>query len=192
MATRVRIAGWIGVGAVAAMVTLGAVQRDRERGRDGFGPMESEVRRGFEIAPVPLDLHGKNPALVGLGSYIVNAHASCNDCHGCPTWDPANNPYQGEPGAPNAATYLAGGVQFGPFVSANLTPDADGRPAGLTRDEFVAAIRTGHDPDAPDQLLQVMPWPILRNMTDRDLAAIYEYLSAIPHAEPGTCGGPGE
>ena len=37
-------------------------------------------------------------------------------------------------------------------------------------------------------LLQIMPWPIHANMTDRDLQAIYEYLSAIPCLE----GGPGE
>ena len=35
---------------------------------------ESRILRGFEIAPVPLNLEGKNRALVGLGSYIVNAH----------------------------------------------------------------------------------------------------------------------
>ncbi|HEY0766382.1 MAG TPA: hypothetical protein VGD47_00375, partial [Steroidobacteraceae bacterium] len=29
-------------------------------------------------------------------------------------------------------------------------------------------------------LLQIMPWPIYQNMSDRDLRAIYEYLSAIP------------
>jgi hypothetical protein len=29
-------------------------------------------------------------------------------------------------------------------------------------------------------LLQVMPWPTFQNMTDNDLTAIYEYLSAIP------------
>ncbi len=29
-------------------------------------------------------------------------------------------------------------------------------------------------------LLQVMPWPVYGKMTDRDLIAIYEYLSAIP------------
>ena len=33
----------------------------------------SRVRIGFEIAPVQLDLRGKNRALVGLGSYLVNA-----------------------------------------------------------------------------------------------------------------------
>jgi hypothetical protein len=35
--------------------------------------------------------------------------------------------------------------------------------------------------NAPDgDLLQVMPWPTFSNMTDRDLEAVYEYLSAIP------------
>lgn len=37
-------------------------------------------------------------------------------------------------------------------------------------------------------LLQVIPWPTLQNMTDDDLLAIYIYLSAIPCVE----GGPGE
>jgi hypothetical protein len=35
-------------------------------------------------------------------------------------------------------------------------------------------------------LLQVMPWPVYQEMTERDLRAMYEYLRAIPHAEPGT------
>jgi hypothetical protein len=34
------------------------------------------------------------------------------------------------------------------------------------------------------KLLQVMPWPTYANMTDRDLLAIYTYLSAIP-CQPG-------
>jgi hypothetical protein len=28
--------------------------------------------------------------------------------------------------------------------------------------------------------LQVMPWPVFRNITDRDMRALYEYLRAIP------------
>jgi hypothetical protein len=34
-----------------------------------------------------------------------------------------------------------------------------------------------------------MPWPTFQNMTDRDIRAIYEYLSAIPclEGDPG-CG----
>jgi len=37
-------------------------------------------------------------------------------------------------------------------------------------------------------LLQVMPWPAFQSMTDRQLTAIYTFLSAIPCLE----GGPGE
>ncbi len=46
----------------------------------------------------------------------------------------------------NSANYLAGGVNFGVAVSKNLTPDAMGKPEGLTLEQFQIAIRTGHDP----------------------------------------------
>src|SRR5262245_46661214 len=42
---------------------------------------ESRIQRGFDLSPVQLNLQGKNRASVGLGSYIVNAQAGCNDCH---------------------------------------------------------------------------------------------------------------
>jgi len=145
-------------------------------------PLPSRIQKGKTIAPVPLDLTGKIPSRVWLGSYIVNAIGGCNDCHTNPSYvggDPAN----GDPGAVNTANYLAGGMAFGPFVSANITPDADGKPAGLTRQEFIAIIRTGHDV-ANGDYLQVMPWPVYRNMTNADLNAIYDYLTAIPHADP--------
>ena len=76
-------------------------------------------------------------------------------------------------------------MPFGPIISANITPDESGKPAGLTFEEYLQLIRTGHDPDEPDEILQVMPWPIFRNMTDHDILAIYTYLSSIPHTEPG-------
>ena len=142
---------------------------------------ESEVRQAFAINPVPLNLAGKNRALVGKGSYIVNS-SGCNDCHTHPSYLPGHDPFAGQPEKINADQYLTGGRQFGPFItSANLTPDASGRPAGLTYDEFVSLLRTGHDPDAPPgTLLQVMPWPVFGKKTDNDLRAVYEYLSAIP------------
>ena len=70
-------------------------------------------------------------------------------------------------------------------MSRNITPDVNGLPAGLTWDEFRTLIRTGIDPDTHRTLL-VMPWPVYQDMRDRDLRAIYEYLRAIPHAEPAT------
>jgi hypothetical protein len=164
---------------------------------DGRADDESRIRRGLAISPVPVHVTPQNRALVGLGSYLVNAAGSCQDCHSCPTYAPGHNPYDGVgDGQANAANYLAGGVPFGPpggLVSANLTPDpVTGRPGGMTPAEFVSAIRTGHDPEEPGRVLQVMPWPVLRNLTDADLRAIYAYLSAIPHAEPGACGFPGQ
>lgn len=121
----------------------------------------------------------------GLGSYIVNAQAGCNDCHTFPSYAPGGDPYLGEPKQINVDRYLAGGRDFGIAVSANIIPDEDGKPAGLTFQEFRKLIRTGHDPEEPDEILQVMPWPIFREMKDHDLQAIYEYLRSIPHIEGG-------
>ena len=54
------------------------------RTTDAQGSSEnSQIQIGMDIAPVHLDLTGKNRSLVGLGSYIVNAQGGCNDCH---TW----------------------------------------------------------------------------------------------------------
>jgi hypothetical protein len=92
------------------------------------------------------------------------------------------------------------------IVSRNLTPDRTGRPeGGRTFSEFVQIIRTGADLDHlhaqtcsasvttnclplpfDGSKLQIMPWPAFQDMTDRDLRAIYEYLSAIPCIEGPT------
>lgn len=163
--------------------------------RPAPGSEQERIIRGYQIAPVPLDLKGRNRELVGLGSYLVNAGGGCNDCHTNPSYAPGGNPFLGEPEQINTENYLAGGTVFGPFVSRNLTPDEDGLPAGYTFREFREVIRTGHDlkqlhPQI-SPLLQVMPWPVYRHLTNRDLKAIYEYLSAIPHAEPAAPGGGG-
>ena len=165
------------------------------RTTDAQGSSESsQIQIGMDIAPVHLDLTGKNRSLVGLGSYIVNAQGGCNDCH---TWritdvptnagsnyEEGGDPFLGQPEQIYAAGYLAGGRQFGPFTSRNLTPNGDGLPAGLTLDKFIKTLRTGvdsknrHPQISP--LLQVMPWPVYANMTDRDLKAVYRVLAIDP------------
>ncbi len=151
----------------------------RDKVPPGGGDWE-KVKIGFEIAPVQLNLAGRNRKAVGLGSYLVNAVGGCNDCHTNPNFAAGGNPFDGEPEQINAAGYLAGGVAFGPTISANITPDANGRPAGLTFAQFLELLRTGADPNEPGQLLQVMPWPTYKNMTDRDIYNIYQYLTTIP------------
>jgi hypothetical protein len=145
---------------------------------------------------VKLNLTGKNRALVGLGSYIVNSSSDCNGCHFGPGGEfvDGGNPFLGQPKVINEAAYLAGGTPlFGPvFIPRNLTPDKTGKPAGgASFEEFRDILRTGIDPDqAHPQFgpyLQVMPWPNFQNLTDRDILALYEYLSAIPciEGDPG-------
>lgn len=130
--------------------------------------------------PITLNLTGKNPDQVYLGSYIVNAQGGCNDCHSCPNYAAGHDPYQGEPKQFNSTTYLAGGKAFGPFISANITPDNTGKPAGVTLAQFKNLLRTGQDPDVPGNTLHVMPWPIYGMMSDHDIEAVYAYLSSIP------------
>ncbi|WP_216673661.1 cytochrome C, partial [Pyxidicoccus fallax] len=153
---------------------------------DPLGAEERErVERGLELSPVPVDLEGLDRDLVGLGSYIVNAQGGCHDCHTNPPFEPGGNPFRGEPERINTAHFLAGGVPFGPkVVSANLTPDAEGLPGGNTWEEFLELMRTGREENG--DILQVMPWNVYGKMRERELRAIYEYLRAIPSAQPGT------
>jgi hypothetical protein len=157
--------------AAAAMVLLSASGAgrvhaddrgsDHDRGSDDDG---GRVRRGLEIAPVPLNLKGKDVRLVGLGSYLVNAVASCNDCHAADPkveYAPGGNPYLkgNPPKVVNQSVYLGGGRNFGSLtqgtpaispeiISRNLTPDKTGRPiGGRTFEEFVQIMRTGVDLD---------------------------------------------
>jgi len=179
--------GLLSAALLGGAIAASAQDNDNNRGRDqdgGWGHVldtrAREILIGFRIAPVTLNIRGKSARLVGLGSYIVNAQGGCNDCHTHPSYLPGGDPFKGESPIINADQYLSGGRQFGPITSKNLTPDQDGRPAGLTFEEFKFLIRTGHDPDDPSHILQVMPWPVYANMTSADLRAIYEFLRAIP------------
>jgi mono/diheme cytochrome c family protein len=188
------------------------------------------IQKGFALAPVPLNMSGKDQNLVGLGSYLVNAVGDCNGCHtagGPPNFNYAagRNPYFGQPKMTDPTVYLSGGSNFGPvgtptgpsgyagpfMIARNLTPNYAGLPeGGHTLSQFKQIMKTGIDfdhihptctaaqltaiaggatpvciPTGPGNhpegiLLQVMPWPTFQNMSDHDLDAIYEYLSAIP------------
>src|SRR6516164_6775545 len=211
-------AATVGILTALSMIAAGAMLGLlREAKADDDRDHDPRVRIGFEIAPVPLSLAGKNRELVGLGSYLVNVF-DCNGCHsaGPPTeFARGGNPYFDQPKVVNQATYLGGGRDFGPLipgtphiVSRNLTPDKTGRPeGGRSFAEFREIIRTGVDldhlhPNCSDPTvtasttcfplnlpwdgdkLQIMPWPEDRHMTDHELRAIYEYLSAVP-CQPG-------
>lgn len=207
----------VGVFVVLVVVGTSVGSSTVQAGNDDATGDQSRVERALALAPVPLNLEGKDRKLVALGSYIVNAVAGCNGCHSAgpqTEYTQSGNPYLLPPvfsgtKQVNPQTYLGGGRDFGPLVpgsahivSRNLTPDKTGRPeGGHTFEEFVQIMRTGVDLDhrhptctgAPDEscvpfpfngdLLQIMPWPDFQDMSDRELRAIYEYLSAIPCIE---------
>jgi hypothetical protein len=162
---------------------------------DQASPEQSRIQIGYRYAysqGIKLDLAGKNRASVGLGSYLVNGVGGCNDCHTAPPYTKDPEAFLGAPKQINIACYLAGGTEFGPFVSRDITPWENGKPAGLTFAQFKHLIRTGEDPDNPGQVLHVMPWPVYQTMSDHDLRAVYDYLSAIPAIPANTCGTPSE
>jgi hypothetical protein len=237
-------AGSAGAALVVLGMSIGAPSGQAANDNNGSQDEKQAIQIGLQIAPVTLNMNGKDPDLVGLGSYLVNV----GDCNGCHTADPATeftstgNPYTlPPPNGPfngvkkvNPATYLGGGRDFGVFpspngtvhiISRNLTPDklglAQGQAEGHnTLTQFIQIMRTGIDldnahpnctlstnppittncllgippfnpPGVPafnGALLQVMPWPAFQNLTDRQLTAIYTYLSSVPCVE----GGPGE
>jgi len=113
---------------------------------------------------------------------------------------PASYPPNGYPIDPTTGFPYAGPV----IIARNLTPDKNGLPeGGHTIEQFKEILRTGQDfdnihptcqsgtdpnvalgicvpPPVDGSKLQVMPWPILHNMTDHQIQAVYEFLSAIP------------
>lgn len=173
---------WIFGVSLVGLVLLGALTAAQLQSKG-----QSEIQQGLAIAPLPLNLAGKNHALVARGSYIVNAQGGCVDCHTNPWFSAGGNPFLGEPEQVNVGGYLLGGTSFGPFISRNIRPNSvTGLPANLTFEQFREVLRKGTDfhdavnplPGTP--LLQVMPWPVFTNMKDQDILAIYEYLRSLP------------
>lgn len=135
------------------------------------GFVRPRAQQGLKIAPVALDLTGKSDEEVeqiGLGSYIINAAGTCNDCH---TWQKNGHMAGGRP------FVVAPGITV---TSRNLTPDPV-TGMGLTESQFIESVRTGKDFHSadPTQLL-VMPWVLYRWMSTGDLKAMYAYLKALP------------
>jgi hypothetical protein len=130
------------VALVAIVAAVALIKSSPVEAQNNGDDRDSRIERGFAMAPVPLNLEGKSRALVGLGSYLVNGVAACNDCHDtgpATQYLPGGNPFFGQPKKINPATYLGGGQDFGPLlptpgsphiVSRNLTPDKTGLPEG--------------------------------------------------------------
>jgi hypothetical protein len=102
---------------------------------------DSRIDRGFDIAPVPLNLEGKNRALVGLGSYLVNAVGACNDCHDAgpqTQYEPGGNPFFGQRKKINPAFSARRAI---PFLVSLTTP-----PKPISNDSQSSTLQAVRDP----------------------------------------------
>jgi hypothetical protein len=173
------------LGGAAFVLMMVHIGKGNARGDDDF---ERRAVIGLRIAPLPLNLEGRDADLVGYGSYIVNAVVDCNGCHSIQEYATGGDPFLGQPKRIDATDYLRGGLKLpadnGQLVaSRNIRPELpSGLPASKTFAEFSAVFQHGTDFDNPGQVLQVMPWPAFQNLTEDDIRAIYEYLSALPPA----------
>jgi hypothetical protein len=156
----------IGVAAgLAAMVLVGMLSSSMCAQAQETEATLSQM--GLAISPVPLNMAGKDPTQVGLGSYLVNAIGDCNGCHtggGPPNFNYAagGNPYFGQIEKIDPTVYLSGGQDFGQvgtptgpmmyagpdIIARNLTPDKTGMPeGGHTLSQFLQIMMSGTDFD---------------------------------------------
>jgi hypothetical protein len=142
------------------------------------------------IAPVPLTIGRKDSSTVYLGSYLVNAVGGCNDCHTNHLLPQAEIRTSASLRRSTRPNIWAAERHLVRLLRATSRRMPQVSHAGLSYSDFVQVIRTGKDFDNVHGVgipLHVMPWPVYQSLTDRDLTAIYTYLSAIPclEGDPG-------
>jgi hypothetical protein len=122
--------------------------------------------------PQPLTNSVPSPDIsdpIKRGRFLVNL-IGCSDCH-----TPVDNHHKPIPGMD-----FSGGQVFqtpwGTVASANLTPAPSGIPY-YDEGMFIKGMRTGVV--AARELNKTMPWSVLRNMTDEDLASMFAYLKTL-------------
>lgn len=102
------------------------------------------------------------PMMAEYGKYLARI-GGCMSCHGAHL---SGGHFEGPPNVPPAS---------------NLTPKGIG---SWTAVQFMITLTTGRDP-AGHELHPFMPWRTIRNMTDQELEAIYEYLRTVPPRDSG-------
>jgi hypothetical protein len=127
----------------------------------------------FTIADAP-----DTGTTVKRGRYLATA-AGCRECHS-----------RQVKGRLVEGMEFAGGQEFmfpdGTVRSANITPDEQTGIGSWTKELFLAKFNAYVHPDSalmdPKSVgyNSPMPWTMFAGMTDRDLEAIYAYLSSVP------------
>lgn len=139
-------------------------------------------------------------SLIQRGERLV-AYGGCVDCH-MPFKMGANGPEKdvtrGLSGHPEelrlppspkldnawnwagSASMTAFTGPWGTTYAANLTPDRETGIGAWREKDFMQAMRTGKHVGATRPILPPMPWQSVASLSDKDLRAIFAYLTAQP------------
>lgn len=142
----------------------------------------------------------KDPAVIKRGAYLVSS-MGCHDCHTPWKMGPTGpepdmtRALTGHPqdlkvppapklpegwGWAGSPTNTAFAGPWGISFTANLTPDPETGLGKWTEEMFMTALRTGRHEGKGRPILPPMPWPMIRNLTDDDLRAVFAYLHSLP------------
>jgi hypothetical protein len=154
---------------------------------------------GKQAEPNDQALKPSKKELIARGKYLTTI-GGCNDCHS-PKVMTTHGPepdttrlLSGHPRNEPLPTFVttkewilfspgltAAAGPWGVSYAANLTPDDTGI-GNWTLEQFMTAIRKGKFKglEGSRPLLPPMPWPMIAQMTDEDLEAVFTYLQSIP------------
>ena len=167
--------GWIkpGLALVAGVILIGAVYVF------GFTPRQR---------PAPDFKVLSTPEVLERGRYLVQDVLLCNDCHSERDWTLYSGPAKPPLGAGRPCmdrNSKAVGINFGTagfpgrLCIRNITPDIETGVGTWTDGEIVRAMREGVSRNG-EALFPIMPWFMLRNLSDEDAAAVIAYLRSTP------------
>jgi hypothetical protein len=155
--------------------------------------------RALEATPAQAGA-AKDPAVIARGAYLVGS-MGCHDCHTpwkmgpkgpepdmsrALTGHPQDIKVPPAPKLPDgwawagSPTNTAFAGPWGISFTANLTPDPETGLGKWTEEMFMTALRTGRHEGKGRPILPPMPWPMIRNLTDADLRAVFGYLQSLP------------
>jgi len=114
--------------------------------------------------------------LVEFGKYVATAKFDCYGCHsvsfeGMDLMVPENS-----------KGYFGGGNKFfnregEEVLSPNLTMHETNGLGNWTKEEFIESVKSGIRPNKP---ATQYPMPVLNELTDHEVTAVWEYLKSIP------------
>jgi len=179
---------------IAALNVIGCSKNEA----DGQGPVE----RGKYLITLGGCHDCHTPKVMGPGGAPVPDAAKLLSGHPeklpPPSWSPDD--MKRNVGATTNEMLTAWAGPWGVSFAINLTPDKETGIGEWSENNFIQALRTGKHQGQPNgrDILPPMPWFDMKDLTERDLKAIWAYLRSLPPIKnqvsfpipPGSAGGP--